>query len=405
MDVNEVLRFVISLVPNWYQAEGGDNEYEMTCTYNGQFYTERFFSHRRLTPNLTNFKTQALMLLPSLLEKSVGLSTFFAYEMIQEQLAELWLNLNKPEINWAKFLSYNRYLDSRTNENANVAINLLVREGEGSFEINDQNYSKLIDPLASSLNVYFEVGYELQFRNYNNILWDDVADGEAYKLLPEFLHPFHHIKQANDWSVHKTSRGDFIILDVDGLVATRRKGKWTLYETRTLKNSMVDVLGGGNYWVACNLFELTFDLSYRRHGALLVYDPMQQVLPYISNRESILEVTNTNIDPVRRALMDSVANISLESTHPRDIKKRLLIELASMDGALIFNNDRILAFGAMIQGHPQVGAAVGARTTAAKSAYLYGGIPLKVSSDGDMTLYFRSQGGNNNPTSAELSFL
>jgi hypothetical protein len=74
--------------------------------------------------------------------------------------------------------------------------------------------------------------------------------------------------------------------------------------------------------------------------------------------------------------------------------KRRLIELAQVDGAVIFDDQHLLAVGAIIAGHPSVGNQLGARTTAAQSAYLWGAHPVKVSSDGDVTVFFTSRKGN-----------
>jgi DNA integrity scanning protein DisA with diadenylate cyclase activity len=69
-----------------------------------------------------------------------------------------------------------------------------------------------------------------------------------------------------------------------------------------------------------------------------------------------------------------------------------LIELANVDGALVFDNDQLLAVGGIIESHPSAGNQLGARTTAARSAHLWGAYPVNVSSDGDVTVHFKSRG-------------
>jgi hypothetical protein len=87
-------------------------------------------------------------------------------------------------------------------------------------------------------------------------------------------------------------------------------------------------------------------------------------------------------------LAPSVVSISMKNQSMSLRKKRVLLELASMDGAVIFDDNKILSFGSMIQTHPSAGSHAGARTTAYESAYLYGGKPFKVRSDGDISLRF-----------------
>jgi hypothetical protein len=55
------------------------------------------------------------------------------------------------------------------------------------------------------------------------------------------------------------------------------------------------------------------------------------------------------------------------------------------------NDDDLPAVGALIRSHPNVGSQLGARVTAARSAYLWGDRPIKVSSDGDVAVHFKSR--------------
>ncbi len=50
---------------------------------------------------------------------------------------------------------------------------------------------------------------------------------------------------------------------------------------------------------------------------------------------------------------------------------------------------------ALIRSHPDVGNQLGARATAARAAFLWGSRPIKVSSDGDVTIHFKSRNGEN----------
>jgi hypothetical protein len=90
----------------------------------------------------------------------------------------------------------------------------------------------------------------------------------------------------------------------------------------------------------------------------------------------------------------------------KDRRKRLLLEVAGIDGAVVFDKENILAIGAMISPHPKVGSETGARTTAAKSAFLWGGTPAKVSADGDVTIFFKAGVGEDpRSASALMKFL
>ncbi|WP_337073925.1 diadenylate cyclase [Aeromonas veronii] len=401
MDNKKALNVVIDMVPNWYQAECGYYKNNISIGWD----SEVFFTERRLTPLLNKFLITAEDSLPELLRLVKNIPDSMATEIIQESLAKKWLEQHEPRINWSKIFSYNRDLDYRTYENSSISINLLIKIGCGDFDLTDTSHYKIIDPLASNLNVYFEVNEELCYRDYNYISWGEVKESQNYKFLPEFLHPFQGIKDKDDWSIHKTSRGDLVILDKDGLRATKRKGKWTIYDPPTIKNMIVDIIGQSSYWVACNLFEVLLDLSYKRHGALLIYDNLNAMSQFVTNKESLLFNNRNSIDIVRKNMISAIGDIAMGSSQSENIKKRLLIELASMDGAVIYSDNRLKGFGCMIQAHPAAGEATGARTTAALSSYLYGGFAVKVSTDGEITIFFtsRSQDGKTSP--AKLSFL
>ena len=187
------------------------------------------------------------------------------------------------------------------------------------------------------------------------------------------------------------------------LIATHRKGKWYIYDANTFKNSIVDILGG-EYRVGCNIFEILFDLSYRRCGALLVYDQSGCVRERIVNSDrAVLRPESGNA--VARILAKSVGAIQMGAPQRAARRKRLFLEMAAIDGAVIFDRTRVYAVGAMIAPHPDVGSHAGARTTACLSAYHWGGKPVKVSADGEISIPFRSVSPDGDGCDATLEFM
>lgn len=127
----------------------------------------------------------------------------------------------------------------------------------------------------------------------------------------------------------------------------------------------------------------------------------------IVNRDSIIEPSETmRAGTPHACVSNAVRNISLGGNTDAIKKKRVLVELASVDGAVVFNDSRIIAFGAMIKSHEEVGSHAGARTTAAVSAFNWGGHPVKVSSDGEATVYFKSTSSDGESVcNAQLTFV
>ncbi len=131
------------------------------------------------------------------------------------------------------------------------------------------------------------VDSDLRLIEYGEVGWSQVMASPSYKFHPEFLHPIHSVMDDTDFSAHLTTGGDLIIMSKAGLLATRRNRKWKIYDVRTFKNSVAYCLG--SHYVGANLFEVVFDLSFRRQGSLLIYDPNHVIADHILNGESIIE--------------------------------------------------------------------------------------------------------------------
>lgn len=399
MNEELLLETIVGVVPQWFQATCGPNSQALRIGENWyQFYT-----HRSLTPELIRLKEFAQEHADYWLDLLSAGDLPGLPELIQECLAQEWLEIKGPTVSWRSLLGYAHQLRERTYENQLVQLNLVICEGTGTAGIASADFQKLLDPLASSRQVYFRVDPNLQFISYDEIAWSEIRETDEYKFSPEFLQPFASTLLDGEYSFHQTSRGDLVFMDSMGILAAKRKGRWNLYDVATFKNCLADILG--NYRVGANLFEVVFDLSYRRHGALLVYDPGRKVVEQIVNKESILPTSCPEPSTVPELLTGSIRSISLGQHEHAQRKKRLFLEIASLDGAVVFDQNQVLAFGAMIMPHPEVGNFPGARTTAAQSAFKWGSSPVKISSDGDISFLFHSRGLSNQRCDVVLNFL
>lgn len=408
MNPQAAIRSAVELVPNWYFAEAGPHRRKLTA--GGE--TVEFFSHRGLTTRLSALFERIVADLPALIRQAEGLPELLAVDFIQEHFAVFWLSLAAPAVKWRKLLDYMREMGERTYENERVSCNLVISEGAGAGDVTLPSVQKFFDPLATSLQSYIRVNPDIEFVSYEEIPWQSVGDTARYKFYPEFLQPVASRLRPGEVSVHRTHRGDVIVMTGHSLVAAKRKGRWKLYDVETLKNFIVDAIvktlnGDQNrdYYVGANLFEVLFDLSFKRHGALLVYDPGRRLVDHVVNRGSLLVDGGAEADDARRMLMPSVVDIAMGRRESVSRKKRLFLELASMDGAVVFTPGQITAFGAMIETHPDAKRESGARGTAARSAYYWGGLPIKISSDGEISIHFTSKGARGVECEAKLEFL
>ncbi len=387
-----IFESVIDSVPQWFESDESTSRRSLTI---GDL-TWYINSHRGLTPLLSELhefcqeKSQLwLENLPPILSSS-------ARKNITQEISLFWLSRHSSTTNWYKFIAYAEEMLFRTYENIPVSTNLMISPGDnGNSDITNSSIQKLLDPLSTSMQTYLKVDSEANLVAYEQIDWSQINDTSDYKFNPEFLQPFACALEQGQFSFHVTIKGDILIMNSLGLLASCRKGRWHVYDVQTLKNSIGDI--SGDYRIGCNIFEVLLDLSYKRHGALLIYDPGHDVIDHIVNRESLL-LDNQNMDSARTMLAPSVVGIGMGIQTMSARKKRIMLELASMDGAVIFDDRNILSFGAMVETHPSAGSHAGARTTAFESAFLYGGRPFKVSSDGDISLRFERGGG-------KLSFL
>ena len=278
----EIGREIIRLVPHWYEAPYGPEQYEIPVGG----HTARFFNHCRLTPNLRTFLSKISARTKALpLEHFVNLPSLI--DVLLESFAIEWLRMHSPTTDWVRFIKYLETLARRTFENQPVALNLIIRQGTGLGDITRPHIQKFFDRLASSAFSYLAVDNDLRLIDYGEVEWSQIKPATSYKFHPEFLHPIHSVMDETDLSAHLTTGGDLIIMSKAGLLATRRNRKWKIYDVRTFKNSLAYCLGGD--YVGANLFEVVFDLSFRRQGSLLIYDPEYLVADHILNPESIIQ--------------------------------------------------------------------------------------------------------------------
>lgn len=395
-----VLDTVVGMVPHWYEASFGPE----SKTLQLQQASKTFYTHTNLTPALRKW-------LQSVQSRLEGYANFLstapfpgAWQLIEEALVITWLHQQESSVNWTKLLKYAQSSNDRTYENTSVSFNLIINSDQGYCDLDLRSAQKLFDPLAGSLFTFFTVDKEFNVVSLNEVTWDEISEPTDYKFYPDFLHPLVSKMAEDQYGVSRTSRGDLVIVNKQGLLAAKRKGSWKIYDCQTFKNQLKYCFGG-NHRLACNLFETMFDLSFRRHGALLVYDPSNTVLDQVINSSSRISDPINQPDPSRQLLANSIADIRLDQSTDK-LRKRLLLDVCGLDGAMLFNANGITALGAMIKSHPNVSSLSGARTTAAESAFMWGGTALKVSSDGEISIYFSSFDANfASRTNARLNIL
>lgn len=394
----EYFKILVDTVPQWYIAK-----HKAPFDLEIKIDDDRYWvsSNRNPTPDVYRWKDKCLELASELLKIPSTGSQIIDRELIQSRFVTEWLKINGYNGEWVKMFDYSRSLENRTYENSAIGFTYVYNPDEKSdLSILDDENQKILDVLGETQYTYFKLGSNWTFIDYDYVKWDEISLKEDYKLIPEFLYPYQSILKKGECAITKTKRGDLIIYDRYGLLASSRKGEWKIYDSKALKNSLVDYVG--NYRVGCNLFEILFDLSYRRHGALIIVDTDNRYKSVISNHSSLIENGST----LHRALSRRIQQINLSAAESKLVSKQLILELASVDGALCINRSgKVLAFGAIVNSHKDAGGEIGARSTAALSAHLFGMRVFKVSSDGEITLYYFNQPESSDPELIMLKFL
>ncbi len=395
----ELMKIALSAIPQWYEAETGLNKYKFKINSKKLNY----YSHRTKTPHLSSLTTFIKDNFTDWMSIKEHFSSTSFEGKVQRDIAIEWLKINESGIDWDELISYIEKVRLDTYENNSITLNLIITEGSGGVKISVNNIQKVFAPLAVGTQTYIKLDRNLLILSLEEIMWADINDTESYKYNPEFLQPFASILEQNQFSVHLTSKGDIIVMNKEGVLVSCRKDSWHIYDMPTFKNSLHDIIG--HYRVACGLLETILDLSYKRHGALLIYDPDESVISQVINKESVMLTSHATPDTGRDVLMSSVSNIAMGSNDFRLRKKRLFLEIASLDGAVIFHSSNVLSFGSMVNTHPGSGGLFGARSTAALSTYYYGGYPIKISSDGDVSIIFKSSNSTGASCQATINFM
>ena len=296
---------VLSLIPGWYRCKGGKLPLKLAVEESAT----TFFAVRDLTPEMCKLKEHA--------EKHANLLRDFvssfpppiAVDLIQEFLALKWLDLTNQSIKWEKVLAYFRELSERTYENATITKNVILTPNEsGTFDITESKYAKIFDILASSPQCFIKTDGQMRFVGYDEIRWKSIKDTEQSKFHPEFLQPFYCALGEGEFSIHHTSKRDLIVMGHAGIIATTRKNRWKLYDCSNLKESLGDILYGERQ-LGCSLCEILLDLSFQRHGALLIFDPSDKLTDQVVNPHAWIVADEAKTGSAHSILRDRIREI------------------------------------------------------------------------------------------------
>lgn len=214
----------------------------------------------------------------------------------------------------------------------------------------------------------------------------------AHKYHPKWCDEIALQSDGDRLGLCLTRQGDLLVLDSGRLTLTYRFGRWQYWNhahiVDLIKNAArvqnvptVKVSG-----VVRSIYRAALDVAFRRSGALFLI---------LRSRNDLRKVVRPGdaIGDRRRPKQDTAFDEVLDEFSVQSGPRSVVAELAALDGAVVLaNSGRVLAYGAVLDPRKKgrVRAAEGSRTKAAIGASNYG-LAVKISSDGDITVYVRGR--------------
>ncbi len=393
LDPHLAIHVIIDMIPHWFEAKEGPLAVPLPFAP----ALANCFSHVPISEMMEKFLEEVDRSLPDLAKRCAGFSESLSIELLQDHYALKWLELHAPRIHWRRILDYDQEASRRTYENEPIRFHMLISSGCGRSDLLAQKTNG-IDPLTNAPNTLLRIDETLRFMGYESVTFA-MTDENVPGWCPNSLAPYRAMMLEDEWSVHRTPTGDFIVMNGGAIIAAKHENRWKLYDTPSLRGMLASLLGSEQ--LGLRTLELALDISFRRRGALLVYDPTDVLSAHVTNPRSYF-VRDDQTASIHDALTPSLRPLSLAALDYSRANNDLLAGAASLDGALLYDDNHILAIGAMVRTHEDVKAQLGARTLAAISAHRHGATPIKVSSDGDITLYFTPAADQNVEARIEL---
>ena len=208
-------------------------------------------------------------------------------------------------------------------------------------------------------------------------------------FYPEWAEPMARASRDRRCGIALSRQGDLLVFDEGTLRFTYRNGRWQYWNHAHLITLLRDRARAQRVpparlgLLVGDVYRAALDISFRRSGGLFVI---------LRNRGNLRKIVRAGdaIGDLGRASADSAFDEAVGGTA---IPRSVMVELASLDGAIVLNNSgSILAFGAVLRPRKtgRLSGSEGSRTKAAIGASHYG-LALKVSSDGDMTVYHKGK--------------
>ncbi len=386
MEPHFVHRLIADMIPELFPGEKGPHESELWAGPDKRFYSvaplsedmrdhirECLGAWERLRPTADWKGTQAL-----------------EQEWLRQQFAERWIARRTKLGGWSETIDYFRRLNGRTRENRRVRKNVIIERtmaAEEAIRLDDESLFTGLDWLGGAPRSYFRTDEKLRIKSLEATTpacAPDEVDPDSF--VPIFLRPLALTAGPDNVVVSATEAGDLLVANSKSLIATRRRGKWLTIDAQNVIGNLSAIMqsrfvdeGVEPKYLARLAIQLMLEMSYARHGGMIIFDTKANLENYIVKRDETSEWKTKSL----------VSQVHFRRRSLRVSDVVLLTELSHIDGALIFDPEGdLINVGAMVRPHPGQARIPGARTAAADAAARFGATVIKASADGAVSMHF-----------------
>lgn len=286
-----------------------------------------------------------------------------------------------------------RHLAEQTYENSAYTFGCIIETGDfsaaGEATIFPRAYFGMKRYRALS-DAYY-TAYKIS--NAGNLLsfidlYEAIGKKATRSYFPEWCAQFAEKSRTAKLGFALNRQGEIFVIEKGTLRFSYRFGKWQYWNHAHLIDLAKNIIRtqhvpvGIVAKVANAVYRAALDVSFRRSGGLFVILKNKRLLRKIVRAPDI-------IGHRRRSDLNTAFDRALPAKMVQTLPRTVLLELSSLDGAIVCsNNGELLAYGAVLEPRRKgrSTAAEGSRTKAAIGASLYG-LSLKISSDGEIGMY------------------
>jgi DisA bacterial checkpoint controller nucleotide-binding len=208
--------------------------------------------------------------------------------------------------------------------------------------------------------------------------------------FPDWAESLAAMSRNKRCGIALSRQGDILVFEEGTLRFTYRFGRWQYWNhghlLKLLKGRAQKVARTVVGKVTEAIYRAALDVSFRRSGGLFV------VLHNRAHLRSVVREGDAIQDKTRNDL-DRAFDKALQNPTIQGLRRAVVVELASLDGAVVMDNSgRLLSYGAVLQPRKRgkLRGTEGSRTKAAIGASNYG-LAIKISSDGEICAYHKGQ--------------